>query len=138
MRSLTETVRFMSRWRTNSGGRFTAKENSMSALPTDQHQPDLICLSHLRWNFVFQRPQHLMSRFTRQRRVFFIEEPIYDTSGPRLNTTVCAQTGVHVVTPHLCSEADSNRILEKLVADLLRTEYIRSKSATSFSSIRLL
>jgi len=30
---------------------------------THQNQPDLICLSHLRWNFVFQRPQHLMSRF---------------------------------------------------------------------------
>jgi UDP-galactopyranose mutase len=29
-------------------------------------QPDdrtLVCFSHLRWNFVFQRPQHLMSRF---------------------------------------------------------------------------
>jgi UDP-galactopyranose mutase len=25
----------------------------------------LICFSHLRWNFVFQRPQHLMSRFAR-------------------------------------------------------------------------
>ena len=25
----------------------------------------LLCLSHLRWDFVFQRPQHLMSRFAR-------------------------------------------------------------------------
>ncbi|MDQ2746189.1 MAG: glycosyltransferase family 1 protein, partial [Acidobacteriota bacterium] len=31
---------------------------------------DLVCLSHLRWDFVYQRPQHLMSRFAGQRRVF--------------------------------------------------------------------
>ncbi len=38
-------------------------------------QPDLVCFSHLRWDFVYQRPQHLMSRFAGERRVFFIEEP---------------------------------------------------------------
>lgn len=36
----------------------------------------LICFSHLRWDFVFQRPQHLMTRFARERRVFIFEEPI--------------------------------------------------------------
>ena len=59
---------------------------------------DLICLSHLRWNFVFQRPQHLMVRFARNRRVFYVEEPIFDAEVPRVDVT----TGeVHVVTPHL-------------------------------------
>jgi len=43
---------------------------------TFDNSADLICLSHLRWNFVYQRPQHLMSRCARERRVFFIEEPI--------------------------------------------------------------
>ena len=37
---------------------------------------DLICFSHLRWDFVHQRPQHLMERFARHRRVFFVEEAI--------------------------------------------------------------
>ncbi len=39
--------------------------------------PDVICLSHLRWDFVYQRPQHLMSRFARSGRVFYFEEPLY-------------------------------------------------------------
>ena len=39
--------------------------------------PDLVVLSHLRWDFVFQRPQHLMTRAARQRRTFFVEEPIF-------------------------------------------------------------
>jgi UDP-galactopyranose mutase len=60
---------------------------------------DLICLSHLRWNFVFQRPQHLMTRFAKERRVFFFEEPIFDTATPELRTT--RDQGVYVCEPHL-------------------------------------
>ncbi|MCC6454117.1 MAG: glycosyltransferase [Caldilineaceae bacterium] len=37
---------------------------------------DLVCVSHLRWDFVWQRPQHLLSRLAQTRRVFFVEEPI--------------------------------------------------------------
>ena len=36
----------------------------------------LICFSHLRWDFVLQRPQHLMERFSAERQVFFFEEVI--------------------------------------------------------------
>ena len=36
---------------------------------------DLVVLSHLRWNWVWQRPQHLISRLGRGRRVWFVEEP---------------------------------------------------------------
>ena len=37
---------------------------------------DLIVFSHLRWDFVYQRPQHLLTRAAKERRVFFIEEPL--------------------------------------------------------------
>jgi glycosyltransferase involved in cell wall biosynthesis len=44
----------------------------------------LICLSHLRWNFVFQRPHHLMTRFAREMPVYFIEEPVFaDDDAPK-------------------------------------------------------
>ncbi|SNR47879.1 UDP-galactopyranose mutase [Paracoccus sediminis] len=39
-------------------------------------RPALICFSHLRWDFVLQRPQHLMSRFADHYRLFFWEEAI--------------------------------------------------------------
>jgi UDP-galactopyranose mutase len=50
---------------------------------------DLICISHLRWDFVWQRPQHILSRLAKQYRVFFVEEPIAktDISEPRLNVS---------------------------------------------------
>lgn len=37
---------------------------------------DLICFSHIPWNFVYQRPQHLLSRFAVYNRVFVVEEPV--------------------------------------------------------------
>lgn len=37
---------------------------------------DVLCFSHLRWDFVFQRPQHLITRFSQSHRVFYIEEPV--------------------------------------------------------------
>lgn len=40
---------------------------------------DLVCISHLRWDFVWQRPQHLLSRLARQHRVLFVEEPMSTT-----------------------------------------------------------
>ncbi|HEV8408115.1 MAG TPA: glycosyltransferase family 1 protein [Sphingomicrobium sp.] len=42
----------------------------------DSEPTTLICFSHLRWNFVFQRPQHLMCRFAREMNVIFWEEPV--------------------------------------------------------------
>ena len=37
---------------------------------------DFVVFSHLRWDFVLQRPQHLMGRFAKDHRVIFIEEPV--------------------------------------------------------------
>jgi len=36
---------------------------------------NLLCFSHLSWNFVYQRPQHLLTRFAQDYRVFYFEEP---------------------------------------------------------------
>lgn len=42
----------------------------------------IVTFSHLRWNFVYQRPQHLLSRLAASHRVFFVEEPEFDPAGP--------------------------------------------------------
>jgi hypothetical protein len=61
---------------------------------------DMICLSSLRWDFPRQRPQHLMSRAARERRVFFVEDPLYGETTPGLEIRR-RDCGVFVVTPHL-------------------------------------
>ena len=48
---------------------------------------DLVVFSHLRWPWVWQRPQHLISRIGAGRRVWFVEEPWpSDVSAPELRT----------------------------------------------------
>jgi len=77
---------------------------------TFDNSADLICLSHLRWNFVYQRPQHLMSRCARERRVFFIEEPIMvDKGRPRLHSHL-DESGVCVVVPELPHDTNENDV----------------------------
>ncbi|HEX3035318.1 MAG TPA: glycosyltransferase [Thermodesulfobacteriota bacterium] len=66
--------------------------------------PDIICLSHLRWHFVFQRPQHLMSRCAKKSRVFFIEEPLFCEGPAQLKISRCNKSGVWIVVPYLPSD----------------------------------
>ena len=68
------------------------------------HPTDLLCFSHLRWNFVFQRPQHLLSRAARTMRVVYWEEPVQDEdAGLQCETTA---EGVTVVRPRIPHGAD--------------------------------
>lgn len=66
---------------------------------TETRMPHLIVFSHLRWNFVHQRPQHLMSRLARNYRVLFVEEPVHRTdAAPRIDAFSGAP-GVQVLRP---------------------------------------
>jgi UDP-galactopyranose mutase len=100
---------------------------------------DLICFSHLRWGFVYQRPQHLMSRFAKQRRVFFFEEPVFDAAAPELRINVCSETGVHIVVPALPpgSNAATNKLLRKLLSGLMREKSIREYAAWFYTPMAL-
>jgi UDP-galactopyranose mutase len=89
---------------------------------TERNTP-LICFSHLRWDFVLQRPQHLMERFAKDRAVFFFEEFIptdhhlaYLEIHPFEGTTV---KSVRPRIPHWWNENDRERALAKLLDDLL-------------------
>jgi UDP-galactopyranose mutase len=78
-----------------------SSHNNFSNLKTSKAKlPDLVCLSHLRWDFVYQRPQHLLTRFANERRVFFFEEPIF-VDGPMHLDVSRRECGVWVVVPHL-------------------------------------
>jgi glycosyltransferase involved in cell wall biosynthesis len=64
-------------------------ENIRREISPSREHP-LIVQSHLRWDFVWQRPQQLMSRLARSAPVLFIEEPIYldDAAVDRLEITM--------------------------------------------------
>lgn len=83
----------------------------------------LIVFSHLRWNFVYQRPQHLLSRLAQYYSVVFVEEPIFEDGDARLVVSTPA-SNVHVYTPHTPVHAsgfhdDQISVLQPLISDLI-------------------
>ena len=89
--------------------------------------PAIVCLSHLRWDFVYQRPQHLLSRAAQDTRVFYVEEPLVGEGPPRLDVRRTPQ-GVHVAVPHLPPGLDGAAAEEAqrgLLASLLAEHDVR-------------
>ena len=88
-----------------------------------QLQSPIVAFSHLRWNFVYQRPQHLLSRLAAHRPVFFVEEPEFDPDGsPRWERST-PQPNVVVLRPRTPVRApgfhpDQLSALEPLIAEL--------------------
>ena len=104
--------------------------NGRSAAPRDRKldnaQYDLVCLSHLRWGFVWQRPQHLLSRCARERRVFFVEEPFLDADEPWLH--VEQRDGVTIAAPHLPAAYTEEQVVaaqEQMLRQLLAEHGVR-------------
>lgn len=100
---------------------------------------DLICFSHLRWNFVYQRPQHLLTRATKNYRVWFIEEPIWSNE---TRLTTCQQTDrLTVLVPHLphgTKPDEAIRLQRQLLDEFLQNERIGNFIAWYYTPMALL
>lgn len=86
---------------------------------------DLVCFSHLRWDFVYQRPQHLISRFAKNYRVFFVEEPIHDAEGkPSLRVDQRGEN-LSIVVPHIPAGLAHEEVLQiqRQLLDQFFTDY---------------
>ncbi|AIS17067.1 glycosyl transferase [Pseudomonas rhizosphaerae] len=83
-------------------------------------RPLMLCLSHLRWGFVYQRPQHVMSRLAQSYDVLFFEEPVFaDNAKPQLLSSQPTQ-GVTVLVPQLPAGVPHERVIA-LQRELLDT-----------------
>src|SRR4051812_4931392 len=95
-----------------------------------QSIPTIITFSHLRWDFVYQRPQHLLSRLASRHRVIFIEEPTLGKSQhlewkfdrPEANVLVCRPQ-----TPSDAPGFSDEQIpyIRMLVRELIETEKLQ-------------
>jgi UDP-galactopyranose mutase len=84
----------------------------------------IVALSHLRWDFVYQRPQHLLSRAARHHRVLYVEEPRPDAPSPFMEVRE-DRSGVTIAVPHVAPSStveDVRRLLDRL----LQTEDTRN------------
>ncbi len=92
-------------------------------------RPLLLCFSHLRWDFVYQRPQHLMTRAAANYDVVFFEEPVFaetsEVDGPARLERRRTGDGILIATPRLPAglgparrEVALRRLLDALLAEL--------------------
>ncbi|RZJ02569.1 MAG: glycosyltransferase family 1 protein, partial [Brevundimonas sp.] len=101
------------------------------ALPRRPGAPAaIVCLSHLRWDFVFQRPQQLMTRFAADRPVYYVEEPLPAAPGApaAMERRPCAHSGVTLLTPRVpegLSGDDLTHALRALLDDALAEANVR-------------
>jgi glycosyltransferase involved in cell wall biosynthesis len=99
----------------------------------DGRDKTLLCLSHLRWNFVYQRPQHLLTRAADDHAVYFLEEPVFKADvAPHLDVHPTPD-GVTVVVPVLPEglPASSTSRAQRTLLDQLLAE-IRPKHLTAW------
>src|SRR4051794_18538861 len=101
----------------------------------------LVVFSHLRWNFVYQRPQHLLSRLAKHYQVYFFEEPVPDSPEQHLEITH-DESGVIVCRPHSRVRAhgfhdDQLPTLRGMLTELIEREGITEHSVWFYSPMAL-
>ncbi|WP_128546644.1 glycosyltransferase [Larkinella soli] len=100
---------------------------------------DLVCFSHLRWDFVFQRPQHLLTRASRRWRVWYVEEPVWCET-LRLEVRAAGDR-IKVIVPHLPHGIDdrtAERLQRQLINQWMERERISDFIAWYFTPMALL
>ncbi|MDB6103888.1 MAG: putative protoporphyrinogen oxidase, partial [Gammaproteobacteria bacterium] len=83
----------------------------------------IMVFSHLRWDFVYQRPQHLMTRLADRYRIFFVEEPVFDEAESFIEVSTAARN-IYVCRPHTAVAArgfhdDQLSTIQPLLEELL-------------------
>lgn len=72
---------------------------------------ELVCFSHLRWDFVFQRPQHLLTRLADHFRIYYIEEPIFNQEYDHYGEVIL--NNIHIIKPHLKGSHDDDNVADR-------------------------
>jgi len=111
---------------------FNESLNPLFTNSMQQDESDLVVFSHLRWDFVFQRPQHLITRFAKNRRVFFIEEPHFVETATSTFHKLPRENGIQVIVPQLAYGLDQEQIWEELAA--IVDQVIEEENITDFTS----
>lgn len=93
------------------------KRITLSNQDTAQYY-DMIVFCHLRWHFVYQRPQHIISRISKTMKTLFIEEPLYNNESKESGNLIIINDMLHVLQPNV-------KDIESIAAII--PEYVKNK-----------
>ncbi|OYQ36331.1 amine oxidase [Flavobacterium cyanobacteriorum] len=77
---------------------------------------DMVVFCHLRWDFVYQRPQHIISRMAKDRKILLIEEPWHrpEEKGSRL---IKVNGNLDVLQPNVHTIEEIEKILPQYISN---------------------
>jgi UDP-galactopyranose mutase len=113
-----------------------------SLVPENAGEPDIVCFSHLRWHFVTQRPQHLLTHASATARVFYWEEPIWcdaNELGERGMSLeiIPEQPNLWVLRPRLAHGAEPTRAQRILLDEFIERFSIRRMTRWYYTPMAL-
>jgi glycosyltransferase involved in cell wall biosynthesis len=77
---------------------------------------DMIVFCHLRWKFVYQRPQHIISRMASEIKILLVEEPIgYEQENENTANLVVINPHLHILQPKVHNIESIASVLPKYV-----------------------
>ncbi len=107
------------------------KKQNTQTLVSEPGIKNIICFSHLRWDFVFQRPQHLLTRWAKEMPVYYIEEPIFGNFEVNYLKARTYNENITIITPHIqeqSGESEIQQYLEDAIKKLIKwnniTDYL--------------
>lgn len=79
---------------------------------------DMVVFCHLRWQFVYQRPQHIISRMAKEYKVLFIEEPIaFEPGEENSGNLIIINDNLHVLQPRVSNINKIKNIIPQFVSN---------------------
>ena len=93
---------------------------------------ELLVFSHLRWDFVYQRPQHLLSRLAANRRIIFFEEPVQSRDNAVFIQRITPHPNVLVCRPHTPSAGQGFCDAQLPYLETLLNEFIAQEQLNNF------
>jgi glycosyltransferase involved in cell wall biosynthesis len=109
--------------------------SSISAIDIKGHNmplpANIIVFSHLRWDFVYQRPQHLLTRFAADFKITLIEEPIFDSHSGAYYAVSKRDGNITIMVPHLPQGLNQEHIIQ-FQKDLL-DQYMVNKAMSDYA-----
>ena len=109
----------MGKIKSRLGSKIEQKTPSFNNNNSNNNYYDMIVFCHLRWEFVYQRPQHIISRMAQNLKILFVEEPIGFSEDNEYDDIITITDNLHVLQPKVQSiEAISDIIFH----------YVKSKN----------
>lgn len=101
------------------------QEPEVSESESNDHRYDLVVFCHLRWDFVYQRPQHIITRLSKTMKILLIEEPWHRPEKPG-NSLRSISNNLHVLQPNVNRIEDIASVLPAYIGKDVQTGWFYS------------